>query len=219
MKKIFKIALILGSCLLIGTGCATIEKRIVYAGEIENTSEIVSSEITTTTSSSELTQEEVEKTIKEKIENWASEYVSWDYVSSIINWSIDTGLLSVIALLVVKTRKYKSMTGEEIVNLLKSQLIETLTTNFKEMSEEQLKQLVLNMDKLSSDIEVMKKALVLAQDKTAEGKIALLNLIDGTTENKETKEAIDEQKEKIEKEEAKIEEVKSAVDGDYKEIF
>jgi hypothetical protein len=219
MKKIFKIALILGGCLLIGTGCATIEKKIVYAGEIENTSEIVSSEITTTTSSSELTQEEVEKTIKEKIENWASEYVSWDYVSSIINWSIDTGLLSVIALLVVKTRKYKSMTGEEIVNLLKSQLIETLTTNFKEMSEEQLKQLVLNMDELSSDIEVMKKALVLAQDKTAEGKIALLNLIDGTTENKETKEAIDEQKEKIEKEEAKIEEVKSAVDGDYKEIF
>ena len=219
MKKIFKIALILGGCLLIGTGCATIEKKIVYAGEIENTSEIVSSEITTTTSSSELTQEEVEKTIKEKIENWASEYVSWDYISSIINWSIDTGLLSVIALLVVKTRKYKSMTGEEIVNLLKSQLIETLTTNFKEMSEEQLKQLVLNMDKLGSDIEVMKKALVLAQDKTAEGKIALLNLIDGTTENKETKEAIDEQKEKIEKEEAKIEEVKSAVDGDYKEIF
>lgn len=219
MKKIFKIALILGSCLLIETGCATIEKRIVYAGEVSNSSEVVSSEITTTTSSSELTQEEVEKTIKEKIENWANEYVSWDYVSSIINWSIDTGLLSVIALLVVKTRKYKSMTGEEIVNLLKSQLIETLTTNFKEMSEEQLKQLVLNMDKLSSDIEVMKKALVLAQDKTAEGKIALLNLIDGTTENKETKEAIDEQKEKIEKEEAKIEEVKSAVDGDYKEIF
>lgn len=219
MKKIFKIALILGGCLLIGTGCATIEKKIVYAEEIENTSEIVSSEITTTTSSSELTQEEVESTIKEKIENWASEYVSWDYVSSIINWSIDTGLLSVIAFLIVKTRKYKSMTGEEIVNLLKSQLIETLTTNFKEMSEEQLKQLVLNMDKLSSDIEVMKKALVLAQDKTAEGKIALLNLINGTTENKETKEAIEEQKEKIEKEEAKIEEVKSAVDGEYKEIF
>ena len=217
MKKIFKIALILGSCLLIGTGCATIEKRIVYAGEVSNSSEVASSEITS--SSSELTQEEVEKTITEKIEQWASEYVSWDYVSSIINWSIDTGLLSVIALLVVKTRKYKSMTGEEIVNLLKSQLIETLTTNFKEMSEEQLKQLVLNMDKLGSDIEVMKKALVLAQDKTAEGKIALLNLIDGTTENKETKEAIDEQKEKIEKEEAKIEEVKSAVDGDYKEIF
>lgn len=219
MKKILKIALILGGCLLIGTGCATIEKKIVYAGEIENTSEIVSSEITTTTSSSELTQEEVESTIKEKIENWASEYVSWDYVSSIINWSIDTGLLSVIAFLIVKTRKYKSLTGEQIVDLLKSQLIETLTTNFKEMSEEQLKQLVLNMDKLSSDIEVMKKALVLAQDKTAEGKIALLNLINGTTENKETKEAIEEQKEKIEKEEAKIEEVKSAVDGEYKEIF
>lgn len=217
MKKIFKIALILGGCLLIGTGCATIEKRIVYAGEVSNSSEVVSNEITS--SSSELTQEEVEKTITEKIENWASEYVSWDYVSSIINWSIDTGLLSVIALLIVKTRKYKSMTGEEIVNLLKSQLIETLTTNFKEMSEEQLKQLILNIDKLNSDIEVMKKALVLAQDKTAEGKIALLNLIDGTTENKETKEAIDEQKEKIEKEEAKIEEVKSAVDGDYKEIF
>lgn len=219
MKKILKIALILGGCLLIGTGCATIEKKIVYAGEIENTSEIVSSEITTTTSSSELTQEEVEKTIKEKFENWASEYVSWDYVSSIINWSIDTGLLSVIAFLIVKTRKYKSLTGEQIVDLLKTQMVDTLKNSFKEMSEEQLKQLVLNMDKLSSDIEVMKKALVLAQDKTAEGKIALLNLINGTTENKETKEAIEEQKEKIEKEEAKIEEVKSAVDGEYKEIF
>lgn len=218
MKKILKIALILGGCLLIGTGCATIEKKIVYAGEIENTSEIVSSEITTT-SSSELTQEEVEKTIKEKFENWASEYVSWDYVSSIINWSIDTGLLSVIAFLIVKTRKYKSLTGEQIVDLLKTQMVDTLKNSFKEMSAEELKQIVLNIDKLSNDIEVMKKALVLAQDKTAEGKIALLNLINGTTENKETKEAIEEQKEKIEKEEAKIEEVKSAVDGEYKEIF
>lgn len=218
MKKILKIALILGGCLLIGTGCATIEKKIVYAGEIENTSEIVSSEITTT-SSSELTQEEVEKTIKEKFENWASEYVSWDYVSSIINWSIDTGLLSVIAFLIVKTRKYKSLTGEQIVELLKTQMVDTLKNSFKEMSAEELKQMVLNIDKLSNDIEVMKKALVLAQDKTAEGKIALLNLINGTTENKETKEAIEEQKEKIEKEEAKIEEVKSAVDGEYKEIF
>lgn len=218
MKKILKIALILGGCLLIGTGCATIEKKIVYAGEIENTSEIVSSEITTT-SSSELTQEEVEKTIKEKFENWASEYVSWDYVSSIINWSIDTGLLSVIAFLIVKTRKYKSLTGEQIVELLKTQMVDTLKNSFKEMSAEELKQMILNIDKLSNDIEVMKKALVLAQDKTAEGKIALLNLINGTTENKETKEAIEEQKEKIEKEEAKIEEVKSAVDGEYKEIF
>lgn len=218
MKKILKIALILGGCLLIGTGCATIEKKIVYAGEVENTSEIVSSEITTT-SSSELTQEEVENTIKEKIEKWASEYVSWDYVSSIINWSIDTGLLSVIAFLIVKTRKYKSLTGEQIVELLKTQMVDTLKNSFKEMSAEELKQMVLNIDKLSNDIEVMKKALVLAQDKTAEGKIALLNLINGTTENKETKEAIEEQKEKIEKEEAKIEEVKSAVDGEYKEIF
>ena len=62
------------------------------------------------------------------------------------------------------------------------------------------------------------KALALAQDKTAEGKIALLNLISENTTQADTKEVVTEVKEQIQKEQKVEEEVKEKVANDYTPI-
>ena len=189
--------------------------QFVKAEEVSSSVE----EIVSSSSVESTEQEEVEEELKGKIEGVLSEYFTWDYVSEIINWMIDAGLLSAIAVLLVKYRKYKGKTIDEIAEMMKTEIKKEIQLRFNEASSEQQEKIINSVDKLIEDIEVVKKALVFVQDKSAEGKVALLNLISQTTDDVKTKESIKEVKEKIEKEEKAINEVKSKVDGDYKEIF
>ena len=210
MKKLLFLGLGLFATLTLAKPVATL---VVKAQDQE---EIVSSVVQ---EQEEQPIEEVEEELKGKIEGVLSEYFTWDYVSEIVNWMIDAGLLSIIAVLMVKYRKYKGKTIDELADMMKNEIKKEIKLRFDESSKEQQEKLLNSFDKLIKDIDTIKKAMVFVQDKTAEGKVALLNLISQTTDDKEIKKSIDEVKEKIEEEQKIVDEVKSKVDGDYKEIF
>lgn len=190
------------------------------------TSEEVSSDTTTSvvdenTSSdttAEPTTSEIENEIQKYIEEFLSQYFNSNFVASIINWAIDAGLLSAIALIYLKYRKFKSKTIEEIVKEVKKTIEDNLGDSFKNLSTEEIQKITASVDTLAKDIDTLKKALVLAQDRTAEGKIALLDLIQNTSTSDEVKKGVEVVKETI-KEEQKVEqEVKEVVKNDYEKI-
>lgn len=225
MKTKFKLLMLLGFGAVLFGGAKVVTN--VYADEqvSSETEEVVSSKTSETSSISSIeapTSEEISQTeeeIKNKIENVLSEYFNWDYVQAIINWAIDAGLLSVIAVVVAKTRKYKHLTLEQVANMVKDEMKKTLEDNFKKMSEEQIQSLNNSIDKCCKDMELMKQCLSLAQDKSVEGKIALQKLIASTSTDTSTIETAEKVEEKIVEEAKRTDEVKQAVDGDYKEIF
>lgn len=99
------------------------------------------------------------------------------YVMYAIQWAINSGLLVALFGVFLKYRKYKAKSTNEINDEVKKVVEE----NLKKLSEELLKEnadtILKALDKFNGDVETIKKALVLAQDKTSEGKKALLELL------------------------------------------
>lgn len=192
--------------------------------EVESiTSEDVSSEDITSSedissSATEPTTSEVEEQIKKYLEDFLGQYFNSNFVSNIINWAIDAGLLSAIALIYLKYRKFKSKTIDEIVKEVKDAIEKQLGDSFQNLSSEEIAKITSSVDTLAKDIDTLKKALVLAQDRTAEGKIALLDLIQTSTKSEEVKKGVEVVKETIKEEQKVEEEVKEVVKNDYEKI-
>lgn len=99
------------------------------------------------------------------------------YIMYAIQWAINSGLLVALFGVFLKYRKYKAKSTNEINDEVKKVVEE----NLKKLSEDLLKEnadtILKALDKFNGDVETIKKALVLAQDKTSEGKKALLELL------------------------------------------
>ena len=152
---------------------------------------------------------------KNAISEWASKYLNGTMVANVINWAIQSGLLVAVASIYFKYRKYKAMSSNDIAKECEKKINECLNASFKEMSVEQLKEIVDKVGSLEETINTLEKALVLAQDKTSEGKKALLDLITEKTNDKEVVETANEVKEKVVEEQKKNEEIKESVKEDY----
>lgn len=192
-----------------------------------DTEATTSEDATTTTTSEEeiitsgggeITYEDSEEEVIETLKEWLVQFFDSNLVGFIINWAIDAGLISIIAMIYFKFRKYKAKSSQEIANEVKAQINEILGSEFQKLSAEQQKTILEKIDKFTSEIETLKKALVLAQDRTAEGKIALLNLINETTKEVEVIKTIKEVEKKVEHEVEKEHEVKDKVKNDYKPV-
>lgn len=173
---------------------------------------------TTISSSEDITYDESEKEVIETLKEWLLQFFDSNLVGFIINWAIDAGLITIIAGIYFKYRKYKAKSSQEIASEVKEQINEILNASFKDLSKEQQEKIVNVINKLNSEIETLKKALVLAQDKTAEGKIALLNLINETTKEVEVIKEVEKVKEKVIEENNKEKEVNEKVKEKYKPV-
>ena len=186
------------------------------------TTEIGGGETTTPSTPSEgenenktLTQEEIEKTITEKIKSYAEKYLNAEMVANVINWAINSGLIVALATIYLKYRKYKSMSSKEICEEVKKEVLIALGDEFKKLSEEQQAGILKAIDELCKEMENMKKALVISNDKTYEGKLAMLKLMEETTKETETKEQIKKVETQVKEEQKKDEQVKETVKKDY----
>ena len=161
------------------------------------------------------TQEEIEKTITEKIKAYAEKYLNAEMVANVINWAINSGLIVALATIYLKYRKYKSMSSKEICEEVKKEVLIALGDEFKKLSEEQQAGILKAIDELCKEMENMKKALVISNDKTYEGKLAMLKLMEETTKETETKEQIKKVETQVKEEQKKDEQVKETVKKDY----
>lgn len=195
-----------GKILLISTlafSPITLEDTTVVEPPIE--------EPTNTTEDEPLTEEG----FTEKIREFFEQYLSADMVANIINWAIDSGLLIALFGVYLKYRKYKSLSSEEIAKKVDDRIKQELKESFEKLSEEQLQQLIDKVNSYEDVLNTLEKALILSQDKTAEGKKALLDLISEKTNSSEVKKEASSVKEKVVEEQKTIDEIQEKVKDNY----
>ena len=183
---------------------------VVYADEVETTP--------ATTETIETTEEDIE-TFKQEVSEWLSKWFDEQQVKQIIQWLVDSGVLIALFGVVLKYKKYKNTSIEELFVKVKTELKDYLEENFKKMSGEEIQKIVKSIETLEQSTETIMKVLVLAQDSTAKGKVALIEYLGTKTNNVEVKELANQVNEVIEKQEQVKQEIIDKVKDPYKEIF
>ena len=168
-------------------------------------------ETTNTTEGEPLTEEG----FTEKIREFFEQYMSADMVANIINWAIDSGLLIALFGVYLKYRKYKSLSSEEIAKKVDDRVKQELKASFEKLSDEKLQGLIDKVNSYEDVLNTLEKALILSQDKTAEGKKALLDLISEKTNSSEVKKEASSIKDKVVEEQKTIDEIQEKVKDNY----
>lgn len=159
-----------------------------------------------------------EEKMTEKIKEFLGEHFNQQVVMSIAQWVVDSGLIGIICAVYAKYRKYKALSSKEIADAVIKECKDQIANALQEMSKEELESLKSKLDKVEASNEILQKALILAQDKTVEGRIALVNLISQKSESEEVQQVAEEVKETIVEEQAVVDKVQEQVKEDYNPI-
>jgi len=203
MKRfILKLVVVLGFALFV-TGCALIQKH-------------------SDTKADEIVEEQQQEQIveddgysiddfKNDLTSKLSQYMDESIVYNIIKWLTDIGVLGALFGVYLKYRKYKHTTLEDVAKSseeLINKKIEEIKTN---QSEEDKK----NAEKF----EQILKILILSQDNSTKGKIALLECLGVKTDSEALKENVEEVKNNLEEQQAQKDEINKEVQSEYKDLF
>lgn len=165
-------------------------------------------------------QEEItEEKFAEKVKAYVEQYTGESLAIKIVGWLVDAGVLSGMFVVWLKYRKYKHNTVEEVVGAVKDEIGTYTKDTINSLSEKEIKSIIDKVADLETATETIMKVLVLMQDTTPEGKVALLDYLGSKTKNDEVKEQAAVEKEKIADKIERDEAIKSKVSGDYEEIF
>lgn len=165
-------------------------------------SEVSEAEITETTepTEEELTEEEIEGVLQDLIEKYANK----ETANLVVQWALNSGILSAFAIFLVKYRKVKNKTLGDIEELAK----EKLEKAFNELFEGDFKEIFKFIGENKALNEKLLQAFVLSQDKSPEGKIALTQLLSESA-SQVVKESAERIIEDVKKDEAKKDELKA----------
>lgn len=180
-----------------------------------------SSEEGSSSSSSSSSQEQQEPTFddfKGEVEAWLSKYLEKDLLTQIISWAVDAGVLGGLFTVYLKYRKYKNKTIGQLVEEIKANVTKQMEDDFKNLSEEQQQKLINGIETLKKSNELVIKALVLAQSKTTENKLALLDLVGEANTDVEVKQAVESVRQEVEANQETKEKVQEVVKDDYHPI-
>lgn len=180
-----------------------------------------SSEESSSSSSSSSSQEEQEPKFddfKAEVEAWLSQYLEKDLLTQIISWAVDAGVLGGLFTVYLKYRKYKNKTIGQLVEEIKANVTKQMEDDFKNLSKEQQEKLINGIETLKKSNELVIKALVLAQSKTTENKLALLDLVGEANTDVEVKQAVESVRQEVEANQETKEKVQEVVKDDYHPI-
>ena len=189
----------------------------------EQSEESSSSSSSSSASSSEgsSSSEEQEPTFddfKAEVEAWLSQYLEKDLLTQIISWAVDAGVLGGLFTVYLKYRKYKNKTIGQLVEEIKANVTKQMEDDFKNLSQEQQQKLINGIETLKKSNELVIKALVLAQSKTTENKLALLDLVGEANTDVEVKQAVESVRQEVEANQETKEKVQEVVKDDYHPI-
>ena len=180
-----------------------------------------SSEESSSSSSASSSEEEQEPTFddfKAEVEAWLSQYLEKDLLTQIISWAVDAGVLGGLFTVYLKYRKYKNKTIGQLVEEIKANVTKQMEDDFKNLSQEQQQKLINGIETLKKPNELVIKALVLAQSKTTENKLALLDLVGEANTDVEVKQAVESVRQEVEANQETKEKVQEVVKDDYHPI-
>lgn len=155
---------------------------------------------------------------KGEVEAWLSKYLEKDLLTQIISWAVDAGVLGGLFTVYLKYRKYKNKTIGQLVEEIKANVTKQMEDDFKNLSEEQQQKLINGIETLKKSNELVIKALVLAQSKTTENKLALLDLVGEANTDVEVKQAVESVRQEVEANQETKEKVQEVVKDDYHPI-
>lgn len=223
MKKKIILLPLIAMCGL-GIGFATTLPALNVVKAEEETTETATSVEETTTSevatTSEVKEEEPfdEEAFTEKIKSWLSQYFDIKLVSDLVTWLMTSGLMGALFGVYIKYRKYKKNTTEEVLSAVKKEVGKYLEEQFGKLSKEQIDKILNGFTFVEQKMDILMQALVFAQDKTSEGKIALLKLIQSNTSSQEVKDEAEKVEKTLVEEQKANDEVKEVVKEDYAPI-
>lgn len=186
-----------------------------------NVTEEVPETDTDITIEAEVDEEKLTEQVTQIISDFLGNYLQESFVAQIISWLIDVGAVGAAVAIFFKYRKYKHTTIEDITKLAGQTIREQLGSNFKDMDGNTAKligEMFVAIGTLAAKMDNLIQAFALSQDKSAEGKIAMLQIVQGTTEDKNLNDKIEEMKTEITTTEEAIQEVEEKVQGEYKDI-
>lgn len=186
--------------------------------EQNSSSEEQSSSSSSSASSSEEEQEPTFDDFKAEVEAWLSQYLEKDLLTQIISWAVDAGVLGGLFAVYLKYRKYKNKTIGQLVEEIKANVTKQMEDDFKNLSQEQQQKLINGIETLKKSNELVIKALVLAQSKTTENKLALLDLVGEANTDVEVKQAVESVRQEVEANQETKEKVQEVVKDDYHPI-
>lgn len=174
-----------------------------------------------TTETEEITEQD-EKEIKDYVvdvaDKYLGKYVDKQTLTLIINLSLTA--LSYLGMFVINLvyNKYKKGNTNTIIESFKKIDGEHIKTQLKN-AYEKIDTLEKVIVQLKESHETMMKVFVLSQDKSVEGKVAMLEYIGKHTQNDEVQEKAQEISGELEKEVEVKQEVNEKVKDEYQEIF
>lgn len=186
--------------------------------EQSSSSEESSSSSSSSSVSSEEEQEPTFDDFKAEVEAWLSQYLEKDLLTQIISWAVDAGVLGGLFAVYLKYRKYKNKTIGQLVEEIKANVTKQMEDDFKNLSQEQQQKLINGIETLKKSNELVIKALVLAQSKTTENKLALLDLVGEANTDVEVKQAVESVRQEVEANQETKEKVQEVVKDDYHPI-
>lgn len=165
-------------------------------------------------------------TLKAKVSEVATQvfgkYLDEDKISMIVTLACYVIEIIMMICIWIKYRKFKHTSFDDFNKILETNMAKSLKDNFGDLGTD-IGSIVANLAQEMKKIEEQQNALLqafaLSQDKSAEGKLAMLQLIQGKTEDEVFEEQIEEIKQEIIETEAAVEEKKEPIQGEYKEIF
>ena len=208
--NIFKLALLAGA-IASGEEAPTSQPSESVVEEEPSTSVVAPS-------SSEEEQEPTFDDFKAEVEAWLSQYLEKDLLTQIISWAVDAGVLGGLFTVYLKYRKYKNKTIGQLVEEIKANVTKQMEDDFKNLSQEQQEKLINGIETLKKSNELVIKALVLAQSKTTENKLALLDLVGEANTDVEVKQAVESVRQEVEANQETKEKVQEVVKDDYHPI-
>lgn len=166
-----------------------------------------------------LTQAEAEQIVIESLEKFLGKYLENSLVVKIITWVIDAGVLTALVGIYIKYRRNKNKTIEDVIEECKNQLKDAASSEFAGQIDPKILEITQTVAKLTEKLNATLQALALSQDKSANGKIAMLNLISKAADaDQETQEILEDIKETVEEEVAAVEEITEKVADEYQEV-
>lgn len=186
-----------------------------------NVTEEIPETDTDITIEAEVDEEKLTEQVTQIISDFLGNYLQESFVAQIISWLIDIGAMGALVAIFLKYRKYKHTTVEDITKLAGQTIKEQLGSSFKDMDGNTAKligEMFVAIGTLAAKMDNLIQAFALSQDKSAEGKIAMLQIVQGTTEDKNLNDKIEEMKTEITTTEEAIQEVEEKVQGEYKDI-
>lgn len=187
-------------------------------GETEETPKLDMDSITV---EAEVDEEKLTEQVTKIIEDFLGNYLQESMVADIVTWLIDIGAMGALVGIFLKYRKYKHTTIGDMEKLVQEVVKKQMEENFKAMDGNTAKFICEAMEainELSKKFDVVLQATALAQDPSAEGKIAMLKLVQGISDDKKIVEKIEEIKDEIVAEQEAVKEVEEKVAGEYTEI-